>query len=490
MASRLLPWMNLSPLAVAIALVCFTALLALSQPRWPLWWRAIWRLFVFVSLTFLLQRLLGSPLHPNYAAAKAQGEIWARLIEAAWWVIAARGLVGIIRLAVVLEHRPRETQIISDLLAGLIYVASALAVINFALQVPISGLLATSGVLAIVLGLALQSTLADVFSGIAVGLERPFKAGDVLWVEGGNIEGRVVQVNWRSTQIATGEGNIAVVPNSVIAKARLVNRSLPTPMRRDKVELRLENAASPASCIAVIDAAVKSCLLLLDAPAPLIACTSLQGDGTMFEVWFSVVDGDRLAGARTELFTQLHRHLRHAGITPGIAGVAVCSLATPLGPAQLVAESELFADMEDQQRHLIVEHLTEIRLTAGAVLIAQGVTPTALFLLAAGTLEITIERPGEAPHLAARMSPGEMIGAIGLITVRLTPQRPRHSPRSGHTGWTRRRSPRRWRRCRRCGRAWRRWQSADRPCCGVMRRRRRTTPLSSRTCSTPSCGSS
>ncbi len=408
--------MNPSPLVVAIALVCFTTLLALSQPRWPLWCRAIWRLSVFVSLTFLLQRILGSPLHPDYGAAKAQGEIWARLVEAAWWVIAARGLVGVIRLAVVLEHRPRETQIISDLLAGLIYVASTLAVINYALQVPISGLLATSGVLAIVLGLALQSTLADVFSGIAVGLDRPFKAGDLLWVEGGNIEGRVVQVNWRSTQIATGEGNIAVVPNSVIAKARLVNRSLPTPMRRDKVELRLENAASPASCTEVIDAAIRSCLLLLETPAPAIACTSLQGDGNMFEVWFSVADGDHLASARTELFTQLHRHLRHAGIASGIAGVAVSARSAPFGPAQLIAESELFAGIADQQRDLIVEHLAEIRLPARATLIEQGVTPTALFVLAAGTLEITIERPGETPHVAARMSPGETIGAIGLIT--------------------------------------------------------------------------
>ena len=408
--------MNPSPLVIATVLVCLTTLIALAQPRWPLWCRAIWRLAVFVSLTFLLQRILGSPFHPNYGAPQAAGEIWARLIEAAWWVIAARGLVGIVRLAVVLEHRPRETQIISDLLAGLIYVASVLAVINFAFQVPISGLLATSGVLAIVLGLALQSTLADVFSGIAVGIERPFKAGDMLWVEGGNIEGRVVQVNWRSTQIATGEGNIAVVPNSVIAKARLVNRSLPTPMRRDKIELRLENAAPPSACIAALDAAIKTCQLLLQAPAPVIECTSLQGDGNIFEIWFSVADADHLANARTELFTQLHRHLRHAGIAPGIAGVAAVPKAAAFGRAQLLAESDLFGVIADAQRDLIAQHLTEIHMQTGGTLIEQGATPTALFIVAGGTLEITIQRTGEVAHVAARMGPGETIGAVGLIT--------------------------------------------------------------------------
>lgn len=73
-------------------------------------------------------------------------------------------------------------------MAGAIAVATLLAIVNFAFEVPIRGLVATSGVIAIVLGLALQSTLSDVFSGIAVGLERPYKAGDLLWVEGG-IEG-------------------------------------------------------------------------------------------------------------------------------------------------------------------------------------------------------------------------------------------------------------------------------------------------------------
>ena len=84
-----------------------------------------------------------------------------------------RGAIGLTRLFVVFETRPRETRIISDLLAGVIYLVTLLAIVNFVFEVPIGGLLATSGVIAIVLGLALQSSLADVFSGIAVGIERP-----------------------------------------------------------------------------------------------------------------------------------------------------------------------------------------------------------------------------------------------------------------------------------------------------------------------------
>ena len=114
-------------------------------------------------------------------------------------MLGARVAVGVLRLALVVEDKPRQTQIVSDLLASTIYVATALSVINFVFGVPIVGLVATSGVVAIVLGLALQSTLSDVFSGIAVGLEHAYKPGDLLWVEGG-IEGQVLEINWRSTR--------------------------------------------------------------------------------------------------------------------------------------------------------------------------------------------------------------------------------------------------------------------------------------------------
>ena len=140
---------------------------------------------------------------------------------------------------------------LSDLLAGAIYTATGLAVVNFVFDVPIGGLIATSGVIAIVLGLALQSTLSDVFSGIAMGLEHAYKPGDMLWVEGG-IEGQVIQMSWRSTQIATLHNSVAVVPNSVIAKSRLENRSAPTPIRSVSVNVSVDAGADPRRCIAAL----------------------------------------------------------------------------------------------------------------------------------------------------------------------------------------------------------------------------------------------
>jgi small-conductance mechanosensitive channel/CRP-like cAMP-binding protein len=404
----------LLPLSLSTFLILLAALLPQARLNWPLWVRAVWSITIFIALTLLLQHILGSPLRPNYDTVHPGVQLWEKLIEAGWWLMGARGAIGLMRLVVNLEDRPRETQIISDLIAGAIYISAALAILNFVFAVSISGLLATSGIIAIVLGLALQSTLADVFSGIAVGLERPYKAGDLIWVEGG-VEGKVVRVTWRSTQIATGQGNIAIVPNSVMAKARLVNRSRPTTIRGDTIEVRLDASIPPERCLATLTAAVRSCRILLAAPAPDIICAGLNGDGCIYQITFSVSSGNQLIPARNELLVEVHRHLHYGGIALAVAGTAAVPLVPIPTPSQVLEQSDLFSVIVPAQRDLLAEHFSTVWLQPGQTLIQEGGMPEALYVIASGAAEITTNEP-DGPRIVHRMSPGESLGAIGLIT--------------------------------------------------------------------------
>ena len=255
------PWM---PLSLATVLLLGVLLDAPRDSARPLWLRLVTRGTVFGVVTWLLQHALGSPLGPS-APLPPGARIWADLVETGWWALGARVAVVLLRFVVVLEGRPRETRIIADLLSGAIYTATALAVVDFVFDVPIGGLIATSGVIAIVLGLALQSTLSDVFSGIAMGLEHAYKPGDMLGVEGG-IEGQVIQIGWRSTQIATFHSSVAVIPNSVIAKSRLENRSAPTPVRSVSVNVSVDASADPRRCMTALTAAALACRMPLAHP--------------------------------------------------------------------------------------------------------------------------------------------------------------------------------------------------------------------------------
>jgi len=72
--------------------------------------------------------------------------------------------------------------------------------------------------------LALQSTLSDVFSGIVLNFSRPYRPGDWISIDG-STDGRVIEMNWRATHVLTGKSDLAIVPNSTIAKAKIVNTS-------------------------------------------------------------------------------------------------------------------------------------------------------------------------------------------------------------------------------------------------------------------------
>jgi len=115
------------------------------------------------------------------------------------------------------------------LLRLVVYATATLLVLRFGLEQDITGLLATSAVLSVVLGLALQPTLGNLLSGIALEFERPVRIGDYLQVVG--MLGRVQGMNWRSVVLETADGTLAVVPNSQLTNHLIEVRKAATATR-------------------------------------------------------------------------------------------------------------------------------------------------------------------------------------------------------------------------------------------------------------------
>jgi len=363
---------------------------------------------LFAALTWYVHREAGSPFDPNIP----EGGEAPHLLLAAWWLVGGRLAVNCGRLLFYRPNRSQEVRMVSDLMAAAIYLATIFAIIRFAFGLPIGGLLATSGIIAIVLGLALQSTLGDVFSGIAVGLERPYKPGDIITVDSG-VEGTVVQINWRSTQIATGYNNIVIIPNSVIAKSRLENRSAPTTARGDNIVLSLDPQIDPRRCLSALGAAVRSCRIPLAEPVPSVICNGLQGDGARYEIWYSVASSSDISSARTELYTQVHRHLRHAGIALAVAGrPRTIPVKVPMID-DLLEQSDILGILTAEERDVLAKHFKKVALECGETLVKEGDPPTALYLIASGTVEIDRH---DRTMAISRLGPGEAFGLIALMT--------------------------------------------------------------------------
>ena len=76
-------------------------------------------------------------------------------------------------------------------------------------------LLTTSAVGAVVVGFALQDTLGNLFAGLAIQIEKPFRVGHWILVSGR--EGQVLEITWRAPKLRTKDGEFLVVPNSIVS---------------------------------------------------------------------------------------------------------------------------------------------------------------------------------------------------------------------------------------------------------------------------------
>ena len=104
----------------------------------------------------------------------------------------------------------------------LIYIIAGFMIIA-ELGYDLSGLVTGLGLGSVVLTLAAQDTLKNLFSGIMIALDKPFQVGD--YVKFGTYEGTIEDITFRSTRVRMRDNSLAQVPNSVISSTTVVNIS-------------------------------------------------------------------------------------------------------------------------------------------------------------------------------------------------------------------------------------------------------------------------
>ncbi len=107
---------------------------------------------------------------------------------------------------------------------GLIYVFAGFAIVAFVFEQSLSSLLATSGVLAMIIGLAVQGNVANIFSGILISIEKPFGIGDWIKInEFNNV--KIIDMTWRTMRVQDLLNNTISIPNGKVADSQVVNYS-------------------------------------------------------------------------------------------------------------------------------------------------------------------------------------------------------------------------------------------------------------------------
>jgi small-conductance mechanosensitive channel/CRP-like cAMP-binding protein len=345
-----------------------------------------------------------------------------------WWIAACRLLAGFIRAYMILETQPKETRLLQDLLAGLIYLGAFFAIVADVFDMQVGGLLATSGAIAIILGLALQSTLADVFSGIVLNLAKPYRPGDWVILDS-ETQGTVVEMNWRATQIVTPSNDLAIVPNSVIAKSKLINLGHPSKAHGMSIRLGIEPTVRPSTICMMLEAALLSSNRILHIPRPTVTIKGLNAVSMDCELYFFVPDIGTSNDAQNELFDLVHRQCVASGIRlapPPNAPVTVTPKAIEPGsqetPQTLLDHLAIFAPLTDDERAALATKMRQRSCRAGETVVEAGSALHALFIVRSGVLVVS-RKEGERDVETMRLSPGDYFGETGVLTGGVAPSK-------------------------------------------------------------------
>jgi len=363
----------------------------------------------FVLQTVLIVALVGSPLRPTFRPKDLPREFWLQILTCVWWVFAARQLVAVLALPAVLRKTTIENKILSDIIAACIYVCSALAILGFVFALPLQGIVATSGVIAIVLGLALQNTLGDVFSGLSLSVEKPYDVGDALLLEGG-VEGEVIQINWRSTHLRNSENDVVIIPHSSMAKMRIQNHSAVTARYDGNLSVLVDSRNEPELALKILKQAAMACSSILEEPAPSVAAIEFKDDRITYNIYFSTSSFASAEQARSQIINQLWKPTR-----PGHH----MSDAGPIfffGEEELLDRLSLFEALSAEEKKQLRAKVVRRHFKAGEQLLMQGVKAESVQFVLYGLIQVTHQAQDDRELKLVKLGPGDSFGEISLLT--------------------------------------------------------------------------
>ena len=180
-------------------------------------------------------------------------------------------------------------------------------------DVDVTPLLASAGVVGIIVGLAARDTLANFFGSLSLYLDGTYKVGDFVVLETGE-RGRVEDISVRSTVIRTRDDILVTVPNATLNSAAIVNESTPRRKRRIKVPIGVAYGSDIDEVEAILLDIADAEDLVIERPKPRVRFRTFGDSALDFELLCWVSNPALTARATHHLNGAIYRRFQDAGV--------------------------------------------------------------------------------------------------------------------------------------------------------------------------------
>jgi small-conductance mechanosensitive channel/CRP-like cAMP-binding protein len=375
----------------------------------------------FVLPTFTLMVLV-----PIFFTFDRQG-ILSKILATLFWLSVVNVVLSAIQLSLFEGEKLGSWQ--SRFPKFLIQVCRLLSVLltgglilSYLWGVDLTGFFWALGAVFLVVGLALKEPLGGILTGLMLGFERPFKVGD--WLKVGEVEGRVVEMNWRTIHLLTGDHKVMILPYQMFDRQVVCNHTAAGQVCSSSITLTFSYDNPPNLIKQVLTQTALSIQDVLELPPPTCTPLSYEGSAITYELEFYCNEFEQVKSIRGELMSRLwyaaHRNkllLYHYSYECQVEPLSNTTENPKFKLGQMLSAIPAFIPLVKEQRQLedlakgtIIQHFG-----AGEQIIEQGERSHALYIVAAGSADMLVQdEEGELKVLT--LSRSEIFGVESLFS--------------------------------------------------------------------------
>lgn len=314
-----------------------------------------------------------------------------------------------------IRQEKRNVRLFRDIFVIILYIIGILLIIKYYLNIEITVILASSAVLTVVAGFALQDVLGDLFSGIALTFEESLQIGD--WVKIGEFEGKIEQLRWRAITLRTVDNVLILIPNQQASKEKVLNFGSADKHFALRMIIGASYRNSPDRVIEAIQVVLKTMDSITQNPPPLVLVKKFDDFSVNYEVRFWLKDYAKKDTIKSEIRRKTWYEFKRKDIQ---IPFPIRDVYIRKEKGETISTGEIFDLLKNNELlktidPAVLSHLAEnVEIDtygAGETLIDEGETSRYFFLVIEGEVDIVKNR-----KIFHRLRDNDYFGEISIFT--------------------------------------------------------------------------
>jgi small-conductance mechanosensitive channel/CRP-like cAMP-binding protein len=330
------------------------------------------------------------------------------------------------------RRRGRQTPaLIRDILTFAIVLISLSLGLWWQEGLSFTGLLTASGATAIILGIALQRIIQDLFSGLSINLEGSYALGDWLTIYSEHLPepvyGCVTGMTWRATFLTLEDGRHLMVPNHAITANAVLNHSKPREAKRFFVEIPVDIRVPTQRVANLMQGEMIKMSRgpgMVTSPGPSVIIDRVSSGAVFYHGrFYADPDGITPALAKSIMYHALLDVIQQNNLPMPVNQIEM-SKPLDLTPAAVerrvrnaLRRAVLFSQvLDDEQSEFLANRSRLVEFEIGAILIQQGEPASSMFVIIEGAARVTIAIDTDSAQEVAVLAAGDVVGEMSLMT--------------------------------------------------------------------------